>query len=71
MATQHAPGTQFIINQHLGMHPTAWNKIKSLVAYWRAEGLRVDGFGWQAHIDTGFENQAGNMEHPPLPLQGQ
>lgn len=62
IATKHAPNTKLIINQHAGMEPKAWNKIKALVPYLRKQGLRVDGIGWQAHIDTGWEKKGENMK---------
>ncbi len=62
IATRHAPDTKLIINQHGGMEPLMWEKVKSLVPYLRGQGLRVDGIGWQAHIDAGWERQPGNME---------
>ncbi len=62
IATGHAPNTKLIINQHGHMEDAMWAKIKALVAYLREQGLRVDGIGWQAHIDTGFEKDEGNMQ---------
>jgi len=62
IATEHAPNTKLIINQHGGMEEAMWEKVKALVPYLREQGMRVDGIGWQAHVDTGFENEEGNME---------
>jgi len=63
IANKHARNTKLIINQHTrGMSPKVWEKIKALVKYLRDQGLRVDGIGWQAHVDTGFEKNKGNME---------
>jgi GH35 family endo-1,4-beta-xylanase len=62
IATQHAPNTKLIINQHGGMEDRMWLTIKDLVFYLREQGLRVDGIGWQAHIDTGFEKDTYNMQ---------
>lgn len=62
IATKEAPHKQLIINQHCGMEPEAWNKIKALVNYLRDAGLRVDGIGWQAHINVGFEKNAADMK---------
>lgn len=52
-----APNVIQIINQDSKLAPTfaEWEKMKKLVGYLRAKGLRVDGIGWQAHIDTGLE----------------
>lgn len=61
IAMKHAPNTKLVINQHGNMEQVMWKKIKALVPYLREQGLRVDGVGWQAHIDTGFEKDDGNM----------
>jgi endo-1,4-beta-xylanase len=57
-----APDIQQIINQHGGMQELMWEKIKATVFYLREHGLRVDGIGWQAHIDVGWENEADNLK---------
>jgi endo-1,4-beta-xylanase len=62
IATRHAPNTKLVINQHCGMQDAAWDKIRALVPYLRDQGLRVDGIGWQAHINTGWEKEEGNLE---------
>jgi endo-1,4-beta-xylanase len=62
IATRHAPNTKLVINQHGGMEPAMWSKVKALVPYLRKQGLRVDGIGWQAHIDTGWEKNSGDMK---------
>ncbi|MBT8043845.1 MAG: endo-1,4-beta-xylanase [Verrucomicrobiae bacterium] len=62
IATQHAPNTKLIINQHGSMEPAMWNKVKALVVYLRQQGLRVDGIGWQAHVNMGWEKQPGNVK---------
>lgn len=62
IAKEHAPNTQLIINQHGSMQPAMWEKIFATVEYLREQGLRVDGIGWQAHIDVGWEHEAGNPE---------
>jgi endo-1,4-beta-xylanase len=62
IATKHAPNTKLIINQHGGMNDKAWKKIKALVIYLRKNGCRVDGIGWQAHVDVGWEKKANNMK---------
>ena len=50
IATAHAPDIKLVLNQHLGMEPNVWEKIKELVIYLRVKGYRVDGIGWQAHL---------------------
>ncbi len=57
IATKHAPDMKLVINQHVGPESTAcWEKIKRMVGYLRGKGLRVDGIGWQAHVDTGWSH---------------
>ncbi len=61
LANKYAPNTKLIINQHGGMEQPLWNKMKKLVLYLRKQGLRVDGIGWQAHVDVGWEKVPGNL----------
>lgn len=61
IANEHAPEIKQIINQHGGMEDAAWDKVKATVKYLRELGLRVDGIGWQAHVDVGWEKAAGNL----------
>ncbi|CAA6678862.1 MULTISPECIES: endo-1,4-beta-xylanase [unclassified Lentimonas] len=62
IANEHAPNTKLIINQHGKMESGAWGKVCGLVYYLREQGLRVDGIGWQAHVDVGWEKEPGNLE---------
>ncbi len=55
IANRHAPNMKLILNQHGGMEPAMWDKVKATIVYLQQQGLRVDGLGWQAHINTGFE----------------
>ena len=57
-----APGVKQIINQDGFFEDFVWEKMKALVAYLRARGRRVDGLGWQAHIETGWEKENGVLE---------
>ena len=61
LANQYAPNTELIINQHGSMQKPMWDKIKRLVLYLRKKGLRVDGIGWQAHVNVGWEKKDDNM----------
>jgi endo-1,4-beta-xylanase len=61
IANEHAPNTKLIINQHSEPGSAAMKKVQALVPYLRKQGLRVDGIGWQAHINTGWEESAENM----------
>ncbi len=62
LADSLAPSVQLIINQHGALEEPVWEKMKELVQYLRDNGLRVDGLGWQAHIDVGWEKIPGNLE---------
>jgi len=63
IATQYAPDLKLIINQHEGtINEASWNLIKETVAYLRDMDLRVDGIGWQAHVDAGWEKKAGQPD---------
>lgn len=61
IANQHAPNVKLLYNQHGDMEVEAWKKVCATVMYLREKGVRVDGIGWQAHIDSGFENEDGNI----------
>lgn len=63
VANKHAPNMKQIINQHGSMNPKTWEKIKATVLYLRKQGLRVDGIGWQAHIDAGWEKKKGELKY--------
>jgi GH35 family endo-1,4-beta-xylanase len=62
LANQHAPNIKQIVNQHGGMESAMWDKVKGIVEHLQDSGIRVDGIGWQGHIDTGFENDPNNMK---------
>jgi len=62
ISNKYAPNIKQIINQHGNFEPEVWERMKSLVQYLRSKGRRVDGIGWQAHIDTGWEKINGNIE---------
>jgi endo-1,4-beta-xylanase len=54
-----APDMKLIYNHHENPENAAsWNMIKETVVYLRDQGLRVDGIGWQAHVDVGWESEA-------------
>lgn len=62
IATKHAPDIKLIYNHHEDMNKEgSWQLIKDTVGYLRAQGLRVDGIGWQAHVDNGWATP-GNVE---------
>ena len=63
ISNQYAPNIKQIINQHGDFEAIVWDKMKSLVNYLREiKERRIDGLGWQAHIDLGWEKIPGNLE---------
>ena len=44
------------------MEREAWAKVRATVMYLKEMGVRVDGIGWQGHVDTGFEKEPANMK---------
>ncbi|HHK41272.1 MAG TPA: hypothetical protein ENJ50_02540, partial [Planctomycetaceae bacterium] len=61
LANKHAPNIKLLINQHGGMEPPMWDKVKRIVLYLREKGIRIDGIGWQGHVDTGWEKDPDNL----------
>lgn len=61
IADRYAPKIQLLYIQHGGMETKAWDRVKATVLYLKEKGLRVDGIGWQGHINTGFEKDPNNM----------
>ncbi len=64
LSNKYAPKLKQIINQHGNFEEEVWNKtMRGLVKYLREDkGRRLDGLGWQAHIDAGWEKVEGNLE---------
>lgn len=62
LAGKHAPNIKLLYNQHGDMEPEAWKKVCATVLYLREKNVRIDGIGWQAHVKSGFEKDAGNMD---------
>jgi endo-1,4-beta-xylanase len=59
IANQYAPDLKFIYNHHEDPNSvSSWNLIKTTIGYLRDLGLRVDGIGWQAHVDNGWATSA-------------
>ncbi len=55
IATKYAPDIKLVLNHHEDPNKVnSWNLIKSTVSYLRDLGLRVDGIGWQAHVNNGW-----------------
>ncbi len=56
IAKQYAPDIKLIYNQHGDLRKlNDFGLIAETIRYLRNKGLRVDGIGWQAHIDSGWE----------------
>jgi len=55
IANEYAPNLKLIYNHHEDPNSiSSWNLIKSTIGYLRDLDLRVDGIGWQAHVDNGW-----------------
>ncbi|MBN1998201.1 endo-1,4-beta-xylanase [candidate division KSB1 bacterium] len=55
IATEHATNLKLILNHHEDPNAlTSWDLIKTTIGYVRNLGLRVDGIGWQAHVNNGW-----------------
>ncbi len=50
IAKQYAPNISLVFNQHAGMQPEMWDKVKETILYLKSKGLKVDGLGWQGHL---------------------
>ena len=50
IANSFAPNVSQVFNQHGGMEPKMWEKVKQTILYLKSEGYRIDGLGWQAHL---------------------
>ncbi len=64
IANEHAPSIKKIYNEHGGsINMDAWDIIKKTILALRADGVKIDGVGWQAHVGVGWENEPGSMEN--------
>ena len=52
IANVHAKRKSLVFNQHGGMEPAMWEKVKTTILYLKDQGYRVDGLGWQAHLKS-------------------
>ena len=50
IAKEHAPNVSLVFNQHQGMQPVMWDKVKETILYLKNKGLKIDGLGWQSHL---------------------
>ena len=54
ISNRYAPNVSQVFNQHGGMEPKMWEKVKETIIYLKKQGYRVDGLGWQAHLTIKF-----------------
>lgn len=50
ISNKYAPNISQVFNQHGGMEPVMWEKVKETITYLRKQGYRIDGLGWQSHL---------------------
>jgi arylsulfatase A-like enzyme/GH35 family endo-1,4-beta-xylanase len=50
IANKYATQKSLVFNQHGGMEPKMWEKVKETILYLKKKGYRIDGLGWQAHL---------------------
>lgn len=62
LAAKHATKLKLVFNQHMDDR-AAMEKVKKTILYLRANGLRVDALGWQAHVNLGWEKLPGKVEY--------
>ena len=63
IAAEYAPDMSLVINQHeRTVNENSWDLLKETIQYLRDSNLRVDGVGWQAHVDVGWEKIEGQQE---------
>lgn len=63
IAEKYAPNVKLIFNQQGQGEPEVWDKVKKTVLYLcNVKHRRVDGIGWQAHVEAGWEKNPANMQ---------
>ncbi|NQU86008.1 MAG: endo-1,4-beta-xylanase, partial [Mariniphaga sp.] len=63
IASEYVTDTKLIYNHHeRTIINLSWNLVKKTILYLRGLGLRVDGIGWQAHINAGWEQIKGQTD---------
>lgn len=64
IAQANAPDIKMIYNEHgKTINPALWDRLKKTVIYLRSQGIRIDGIGWQAHVDLGWEREPQNVQN--------
>lgn len=62
IANEHAPDLKQIVNNHCHPGTAGMEKVKETILYLRERGYRVDGLGWQAHVDVAWPSEE-NLQH--------
>jgi GH35 family endo-1,4-beta-xylanase len=62
IASEHAPDLKLIFNNHCHPGTNGMEKVKETVLYLRERGYRVDGLGWQAHLEVGWATEDNLQE---------
>lgn len=62
IANEHAPDLKQILNNHCHPGTAGMEKVKETILYLRDRGYRVDGLGWQAHVDVGWASEENLQE---------
>ncbi|RXP44529.1 hypothetical protein EC396_17380 [Lutibacter sp. HS1-25] len=50
ISNKYAPNISQVYNQHGGMEPVMWEKVKKTILYLKDKGYKIDGLGWQGHL---------------------
>lgn len=50
ISNKYAPNISQVYNQHGGMEPVMWEKVKETILYLKEKGYKIDGLGWQGHL---------------------
>ena len=62
IAHEHAPDLKLILNNHCHPGTAGMEKVKETVLYLRDLGYRLDGLGWQAHVEVGWATEENLQE---------
>ncbi len=63
IADKYAPDVKLIYNDHgKSINPKIYIKLKKTVEYLRSIGCRVDGIGWQGHVNLGWEKDPQRVQ---------
>ena len=62
IANEHAPDLKLVFNNHCHPGSAGMERVKETILYLRERGYRVDGLGWQAHVEVGWATEA-NLKH--------